>query len=142
MTTALTPALALDYVRELSADVIAGVVLDARGALLAGPQALAAPARALLAVDATATELHGESADGAAFAARDASHAIVIATGRFPLPSVTRRDLRTALTALGAAPGRESLPGTVPPSLVAALVHAARETFRPYSVNSRSDCAR
>jgi DNA-binding protein HU-beta len=48
MTTPLTPALALAYVRELSADVVAAAVLDETGALLAGPEPLAAPARALL----------------------------------------------------------------------------------------------
>ena len=34
----LTPQLALDYLRELSADIRAGVVLDPDGALLAGPE--------------------------------------------------------------------------------------------------------
>ena len=34
MPSALTPALALDYLRELSADIEAGVVLGADGALL------------------------------------------------------------------------------------------------------------
>ena len=48
MPPALTPALAVDYVRELSADVRAVVVLDADGELAAGPEPLAAPARALL----------------------------------------------------------------------------------------------
>ena len=36
----LTPQLALDYLRELSADIRAGVVLDSKGALLAGPEAM------------------------------------------------------------------------------------------------------
>ena len=43
----LTPQLALDYLRELSADIRAGVVLDPEGALLAGPDNLAEPARDL-----------------------------------------------------------------------------------------------
>ena len=41
MTAALTPALALDYLHALSADLRAAVVLDARGECLAGPPALA-----------------------------------------------------------------------------------------------------
>ena len=36
----LTPPLALDYLRELSADIVAGVVLDRAGTLLAGPDDL------------------------------------------------------------------------------------------------------
>ncbi|MEZ0292906.1 MAG: hypothetical protein ACAH82_10215, partial [Solirubrobacteraceae bacterium] len=46
---ALTPALALDLVRELSADVRAGLILSAAGERLAGPSELAAAARALAA---------------------------------------------------------------------------------------------
>ena len=42
MPPALTPALAVDYVRELSADVRAVVVLGADGELAAGPEPLAA----------------------------------------------------------------------------------------------------
>src|SRR5687768_6217280 len=64
MPPALTPALALEYVHELSADVRAAVVLDAAGALLAGPAALAAPARALLDAGAGAAELEDGSAEG------------------------------------------------------------------------------
>jgi len=37
MTASLTPALALDYITALSADIRAAVVLDAAGAHLAGP---------------------------------------------------------------------------------------------------------
>ena len=49
MPPALTPDLALAYVRELSADVRAVAVLDAGGALLAGDAAVAAAAAPLLA---------------------------------------------------------------------------------------------
>jgi len=45
----LTPALALAYLRELSLDVRAAVVLGPRGERLAGDAALAEPARAALA---------------------------------------------------------------------------------------------
>src|ERR1700741_4048707 len=49
MTASLTPSLALAYLRELSADIRAAIVLDAAGNPLAGPEPLAAPPRALLA---------------------------------------------------------------------------------------------
>ena len=49
MTAALTPALTLDYLHALSADLRAAVVLDARGECLAGPPALGDAARAVLA---------------------------------------------------------------------------------------------
>jgi hypothetical protein len=100
MTPALTPALALDYLRELSADIEAGVVLGADGTLLAGDDAMAAAARDLLAAAGSATDLHVTTADGAVFAARDDRHAIVVACGRFALPSLARYDLRMVLADL------------------------------------------
>jgi hypothetical protein len=103
MTPALTPALALDYLRELSADIRAGVVLDADGELLAGADELAAPARDLLGAAGDATDVHVTTADGAVFAARDDRHAIVLACGRLALPSLARYDLRVVLGDLGAA---------------------------------------
>jgi len=44
MTTPLTPALALAYLRELSVDVRAAAVLDAAGSVLAGDAEAAAAA--------------------------------------------------------------------------------------------------
>jgi hypothetical protein len=130
MTTALTPALALDYVRELSADVIAGVVLDAEGDLLAGPEALAEPARALLAAAPEASELHGTTGGGGAYAARDERHAIVVATGRFALTRVTLHDLRTALAALGGGSAGIRRAEAVPLAAVEVLLAAAQDPFR------------
>jgi hypothetical protein len=126
MTAALTPALALDFVRELSADVLAGVVLDAEGTLLAGPAVLADPARALLAAAEDAAEVEGATRDGAAFAARDGHHAIVVVTGRFALSRLTRHDLRTALAALRGDAPREGDVATAPPGAVSALLEASR----------------
>jgi hypothetical protein len=101
MSPALTPALAVDYLRELSADIRAGVVLAAAdGALLAGDDALADPARDLLAAAGDAADLHVTTGDGAVFAARDDRHAIVVACGRFALPSLARYDLRMVLSDL------------------------------------------
>jgi hypothetical protein len=104
MPPALTPALALDYVRELSADVRAGVVLDAAGELLAGPPQLAAPARALLDAGAGADEVESGNADGVVCAVRSGSHAAVAVCGRFAIPAIVREDLRTALAALEGRP--------------------------------------
>jgi hypothetical protein len=98
---ALTPARALDYLRELSADIRAGVVLDPAGELLAGPEALAEPARDLLAAAGEAREVHVAVADGNVFAARSDRHTVVVVCGRFALPSLVRYDLRLVLADLG-----------------------------------------
>jgi hypothetical protein len=100
MSPALTPALALDYLRELSADIRSGVVLSADGTLLAGREDLAAPARELLAAAGDAADVHVTAADGAVFAARDDHHAVVLACGRLALPSLARYDLRVVLADL------------------------------------------
>jgi hypothetical protein len=100
MPPALTPARALEYLRELSADIRDGAVLDASGRVLAGGRELAEPARELLAAAADATDVHVTTEDGAVFAARDDHHAIVLACGRFALPSLARYDLRMVLADL------------------------------------------
>ena len=115
MPPALTPALALEYVHELSADVRAAVVLDAGGALLAGPAELAAPARALLDAAGGAAELEDGSADGVVCAVRSDAHAAVAVCGRFAIGGVVRQDLRAALAALegrpaATGPGAEPVP--------------------------------
>ena len=107
--SALTPALALDYVRELSTDVLAGVALGAAGERLAGPEELAAPARALLAAAGAAAELEAATAGGCVCAVRSERHALVVACGRVRAARrSSRRDLRTALAELEgrAAAGR------------------------------------
>src|SRR5438105_3361730 len=112
MPAALTPDLALAFLRELSADLTAAVVLDAAGERLAGPAALHAPARDLLA--AAPPGLHGRTAAGAVFAARDDAHQLVVATGPLALPGLTRHDLWTTLAALAGetpeGPGGEPEP--------------------------------
>src|SRR4051794_22566766 len=77
VTTALTPDLAAAYVRELSADVRAVVVLGAGGDLLAGPAGLAAPAAAFLAAAGDSGEVAHRTPDGVVIAARTLSHAVV-----------------------------------------------------------------
>src|SRR4051794_26828182 len=84
LRAALTPDLALAYLRELSADIRAAVLLDAAGERLAGPPGMAAPARALLAALAPGPgELHARTDAGAVFAARDDRHQLVVAAGPF-----------------------------------------------------------
>ena len=101
MPAALTPDLALAFLRELSADITAAVLLDAAGERLAGPGALHAPARDLLAAAPPGpAELHGRAAAGAVFAARDEAHQLVVATSPLALPGLTRHDLRATLAAL------------------------------------------
>jgi hypothetical protein len=97
----LTPPLALDYLRELSADIVAGVVLDHDGKLLAGPAELGAAARDLLNAARDAEDVHVSTADGAVFAARSERHQLVVVCGRFALPSLIRYDLRLVLADLG-----------------------------------------
>jgi hypothetical protein len=97
----LTPPLALDYLRELSADIVAGAVLDAEGSLLAGPEELGDAARDLMAAAGEAEEVYVSTADGAVFAARSDRHALVVVCGRLALPSLIRYDLRLVLADLG-----------------------------------------
>jgi hypothetical protein len=96
----LTPPLALDYLRELSADIVAGVVLDGDGKLLAGPDELGEAARDLMMAAGEAEEVHVSTADGAIFAARSERHVLVVVCGRFALPSLIRYDLRLVLADL------------------------------------------
>jgi hypothetical protein len=101
---ALTPALALDYVRELSADVRAVVVLDAAGRLLAGPSQLADPARALLAAAGSAAEAEAVTTGGVVCVVRSPANAMLAVCGRFAIAGVVREDLRAALAALEGRP--------------------------------------
>src|SRR4051812_13908245 len=149
MTAALTPDFALAYIRELSADYLAGVVLDARGACLAGEAALAPLAEDVwrdgqAAGDGAAGAPASASAEGATsrrrvFAARGARHTIVVVTTRDALPGPTRRDVRTALYALGGESAQETPSTPIEEALVNALSALARDTFRRHSVVSRSE---
>jgi hypothetical protein len=97
MTDALTPAQAIEYLRTLSADVQEAAVLAADGSLLAGPDALAEPARALLAAAPDADDIEVATAAGNVYAARSDHHAVVLVCGRFALPALVRFDLRMVL---------------------------------------------
>ena len=131
MTAALTPALTLDYVHALSADVRAAVVLDSRGEPLAGPPALADAARAVLATAGDdATLLEGSTDAGAVYAARDDRHAIVAVTGPHALSRLTHHDLRSALAALGGVNPIDTTPARLPDAAVSALLSAGDDCFR------------
>jgi hypothetical protein len=97
MTDALTPAQALDYLRTLSADIEEAAVLAADGSLLAGPDALAEPARALLAAAPDSDDVEVATVGGSVFAARGGGYAVVLVCGRFALPALVRFDLRMVL---------------------------------------------
>jgi hypothetical protein len=128
MTAALTPALALDYLHALSADLRAAVVLDARGERLAGPPALAEAARALLAPGSALLE--GSTDAGAAFAARDERHVLVAVTGPHVLPGLTGHDLTSTLAALGGGDRLDAPSSRLSHATVSALLRAADDGFR------------
>lgn len=106
MTAALTPALALAYLRELSLDVLAAVVLDAAGDPLSGDATLGVAARDLLArgdgpFDADGPLLVARTPDGGA---------IAVLAGDFALISLLEHDLAAVAGALGG--GLPDLPET------------------------------
>ena len=105
MTAALTPALALAYLDELSLDVRAAVVLGGDGRPLAGDAALAPRARELLAAAGGAGEgvLEQGAADGTLLAARiPAGGGIAVLAGPFALVSLLGHDLGRVAQAIGA----------------------------------------
>jgi hypothetical protein len=133
MTAALTPALALDYLHALSADLSAAVVLNARGERLAGPPALAEAARTVLADPVWApgpTLFEGVTEAGSVFAARDDQHTIVAVTGPHALSRLSRHDLRSALAALGGVNAVDGPPKRLSLPAVSALLGAADNGFR------------
>jgi len=98
----LDPDAALQRLRALSPETRDAVVLDARGARLAGSAELCGPAAELLeAVAAPAVEVMTER--GGVFAARSERHALVAVTTRQALGSVLLYDLRRVLADLEGA---------------------------------------
>jgi hypothetical protein len=120
MSAALPPDHAAAYVRELSADVRTVVVLDARGAVLAGPAALAAVATAFLAAAGDDADAVERTADGLVIAARTATHAVVAVAGPLALEGPTAADVRAAVDALAPDAGT-SLPASARGPRVSAL---------------------
>lgn len=128
MTPALTPALALDYLRELSADLRGGAVLAADGRASAGDAPLAAAAAPLVAAMGDAGEAVSLGARGAVLAARGDGLAIVAVYGPRVMPGLARHDLRQVLADLGAPPltSAGSAPAAVAPEHAEALLSAAQ----------------
>jgi predicted regulator of Ras-like GTPase activity (Roadblock/LC7/MglB family) len=117
---ALTPALALDYLDELSTDIRGAVLLDASGAVAAAwrgdderadrlrePLAdLLGRADAAAAGAGPATQVEVTTQRGAVFCVRDERWTLAAVTGRFALPSLVFYDLRHVLDDLEPAGDR------------------------------------
>jgi hypothetical protein len=100
----LTPALALDYLRELSLGVEAAVVLDAAGAPLAGDARLAEPAARLRASTPDGTVAREPASGGALLlvARGEGDFAIAAVAGPEALVPLVEHDIRTLLADLAA----------------------------------------
>lgn len=104
MTAALTPALALAYLGELSVDVRAAVVVGGDGRPRAGDAALVPRAQELLATGGDADGvLERPAADGTLLAARiPGGGAIAVLAGPLALVSLLGHDLGRVAQAIGA----------------------------------------
>jgi hypothetical protein len=111
---ALTPALALDYLDELSTDIRAAVVLDASGTVAASSvdgaeeermgqlvRELFERAEAAAADGEAVSQVEAWTVGGGVFAARDATWTIAVVTGRYALSSLMFYDLRAVISDLG-----------------------------------------
>jgi len=127
MTPALTPSLALGYLRELSADVRDGIVLGGSPPrALAGEARLADPALALLAAMGDAARAEGRSAAGAVFAARGGEMLVLVVCGPRALGGLARHDLDLVLTDLGVPVTLAGRSAAVTPALLERLLTAAQ----------------
>ena len=112
---ALTPALALDYLAELSTDIRAGVLLDPDGALAASWEGdeergervrervvdLLARADAAAGGAAKPVQVEVGVGGGSVFCVRGGGWTIAVVTGRYALSSLMFYDLRKVLEDLG-----------------------------------------
>ncbi len=113
-TPALTPALALDYLDEMSTDIESVMVLDRDGKVAAATAEDAERRermRELVAalLDRAAEAVKGsdqvevQTAEGSVFAVRGADWTVAVVAGRKPLASLMFYDLRSVVSDLGAA---------------------------------------
>jgi hypothetical protein len=115
--SALTPALALDYLDELSTDIRGALLLDGRGEVAAAwhgdderaermrPIVLELIERADRAAGGKsrgASEIEVATAGGSVFAVRDGRFTLAVVAGRFVLSSLMLYDLRQVLADLAA----------------------------------------
>src|SRR3954471_17596461 len=110
--SALTPALALDYLGELSTDIESILVLDRDGKVAAATAdvedrqermrelAVALLDRAAETVPG-ADQLEVQTAEGSVFAVRGGEWTVAVVAGRQPLASLMFYDLRNVVTELG-----------------------------------------
>ncbi|MEA2421946.1 MAG: hypothetical protein QOF55_1045 [Thermoleophilaceae bacterium] len=113
---ALTPALALDYLDELSTDIEVGLVLDSGGRLAAATgddderkdrmrglvvEILDHASKA--SPDAGVDQVEVTTAEGSVFAVRGTSWTVAVVAGRKPLASLMFYDLRNVISDLGSA---------------------------------------
>jgi hypothetical protein len=109
---ALTPALALDYLGELSTDIRAAVVVDSQGDLAAVTgddrergEKMRTLALELLDAAAEATDgadqVEVVTSGGSVFAVRGDSWTVAVVAGRQPLASLMFYDLRNVVRDLG-----------------------------------------
>ena len=116
---ALTPALALEYLAELSTDIRAGVLLDSAGELAAswqddderGARVRELAVELLEHVDAAAAgeppeQVEVSTGTGGVFCVRREGWTIAVVTGRYALPSLMFLDLRKLLEDLSEDPER------------------------------------
>jgi predicted regulator of Ras-like GTPase activity (Roadblock/LC7/MglB family) len=112
--SALTPALALDYLGELSTDIEAVVVLDRTGSVAAATgddddrtERMRELFTALLDTAAAAApgagidQLEVTTAEGSVFAVRGHDWTVGVVAGRKPLASLMFYDLRNVVSDLG-----------------------------------------
>ena len=111
---ALTPALALDYLAELSTDIRAGVLLDEDGSTAAswegdddrGARVAELVTDLLERVDGAAggeppSQIEVSAPGGGVFCVREGGWTIAVVTGRYALASLMFLDLRKVLEDLG-----------------------------------------
>jgi len=139
MEPAVTPDLAVRYLRELSADLVAAAVATAGGRTLAGPSDLATAAVELVARVPGAgfdVVLQMRAAGAVVVVARSDEHAVVAVHGENALAGLVAHDLVTVLGDLATAPGRATEPvvhdvADVTPALVEAVRRAVAAWDRP-----------
>ncbi len=135
----MTPAIVLGYLRELSTDLLAAVVLDATGEPLAGSRALGAVAAELLGAASGAPLAQARTDRHLVVVARSREHAVIAVHTAYALPSLVRHDLVTVLGDLAAGPAGGATADAPPRELdgshpaVAAAVRAALEPVRSAS---------
>ncbi len=127
----MTPAIVVGYLRELSTDLVAAVVLDAAGEPLAGSRALGAVAAELVGAGRGAPLAQARTDDHLVVVARSREHTVIAVHTAYALPSLVRHDLVTVLGDLAAGPAGGATADAPPREIdasdpaVAAAVRAA-----------------